>query len=146
MNNRYSKRLKGEVPEFGIFSKQCLICLDIKHSDFFKINPNCQHNICVFCLDKWLKFKDTCPLCKKNLIYSNFFYDGYYGINMPITNVFRPFNIISKFFVFSCTFIHRYMWRHDNNIFYNAYQDDHDDHDDFYTAVLEEIQSTGWII
>lgn len=68
MEKRYSKRLKNETPEYGIFSKECLICLDNKHNDLFYFNPNCKHNICIICLHKWIKISDKCPACKKSLI------------------------------------------------------------------------------
>jgi len=68
MKTRYSKRLKRETPEYGLFSKKCLICLDNKHDDLFNFNPNCNHNICNICCKKWIKISEYCPLCKKSLI------------------------------------------------------------------------------
>ena len=142
MTNRYSKRLRREPPEYGIFSKQCLICLDTKHTDFYKKNPNCTHNICIICLDKWLKINDKCPLCKKDLIYSNIFFDN--GMYAPINNIFNPLIQVINLFAFSFNFIHHFLWRNDNNIFYNAYIER--DNEDIYNSVLQELHSTDIFI
>ena len=50
---------------------ECYICLDI-------LLPNscmrqlkiCQHKFCIDCIDKWLENNKTCPICKRNLLYS----------------------------------------------------------------------------
>ena len=129
MTNRYSKRLRHEPPEYGIFSKQCLICLDTKHSDFYKNNPNCEHNICIICFDKWIEINYKCPLCKKDLIYS---IDNDYRIHAPNVLI-KAANFIGHFF----KFIHQYMWSYEHNahIIYD------DDIDDITNAILQDIYS-----
>ncbi len=87
MKTRYSKRLKNETPEYGIFSKECLICLDNKHTDCFNFNPNCKHNICIICLHKWIKISDKCPVCSKSLIKDDLNY-----INSINFYIHLPFN------------------------------------------------------
>ena len=87
MKTRYSKRLKNETPEYGIFSKECLICLDNKHTDLFNINPNCKHNICIICFPKWIKIRDKCPVCNKSLIKEDLNY-----INRIKFYICLPFN------------------------------------------------------
>ena len=88
MKTRYSKRLKNETPEYGIFSKECLICLDNKHTDCFNFNPNCKHNICIICLHKWIKISDKCPTCKKSLIKDDLNYNNslQFYIHLPFNS------------------------------------------------------------
>ena len=71
-HTRYSKRLRGESPECGIFSTRCSICLEHKHDDCYSENPYCSHNICTICLNEWTKNSDDCPTCKKSLVFKPF--------------------------------------------------------------------------
>ena len=64
---RYSKRLKGEPPEYGIYSIKCSICLENKNIDLFYDNPYCNHYICMTCLYKWCNISLNCPTCKQQL-------------------------------------------------------------------------------
>jgi len=140
MNFRYSKRLRHEPPEYGIFSKQCLICLDTKHTDFYKKNPNCKHNICIYCLDKWLERNDKCPLCKKHLIYFESLYDDDYEIYSPIHNVLNPLTHVTSVFSFFFNFLHEYIWNNE----YNPHIIDNEQ--DTYDRLLTYIHSEyNWL-
>tara|TARA_B100002019_G_C21161069_1_gene543345 strand:- start:69 stop:494 length:426 start_codon:yes stop_codon:yes gene_type:complete len=139
MTFRYSKRLRNEPPEYGIFSKRCLICLETKHSDFYKENPNCNHNICIVCLDNWIKINDKCPLCKKNILYSEPIYDDY-EIYTPIHNVLNPLRHVTTVFSYFFNYLHQYIW--DNE--YNPHIVD--DYEDTYDRILNYIHSEyGWL-
>jgi len=135
MTIRYSKRLRHEPPEYGIYSKQCLICLETKHSDFYKKNPNCKHHICIPCLDKWLKIDDKCPLCKKNIIYPDFLHDDVYEIYAPIHNVLNPLINVTYAVAYLFNFLHEYIWNNDNNPYIIH------DYEDTYDRILNYIHS-----
>ena len=48
--------------------EHCSICLDeFKEGDELRL-VECSHNFHIECLDKWLMLKNTCPICRKNII------------------------------------------------------------------------------
>jgi len=48
--------------------EHCSICLDeFKEGDELRF-VECDHNFHKECLDKWLLLKNTCPICRKNII------------------------------------------------------------------------------
>lgn len=117
---RYSKRLKGEPPECGLYSIQCSICLECKHNEFFNNNPYCKHNICSMCLDEWLEVrKETeCPTCKESLVNNVYLpvYDD--KLYPPLYFYYEPpprWLVNTLIFLFKC--INKVVW-------YNADSDD----------------------
>ncbi len=144
MKTRYSKRLKNETPEYGIFSKECLICLDNKHTDLFNINPNCKHNICIICFHKWIKIRNKCPACNKSLIKEDLNY-----INSIKLYIHLPFNshghsnnspYIISFFKFLVRLIYFFFdfFKH-IQIFRVTDEDDYDNDHDIENALISSI-------
>lgn len=43
----------------------CSICLDNTCSSYAL---ECQHKFCPGCLEKWLQRKNTCPICRANIL------------------------------------------------------------------------------
>ncbi len=120
-NNRYSKRLNYESPEYGLYSNQCLICLDSKHVDLFQLNPNCQHSMCFLCLDKWINISNNCPVCNQSLVNHNLYYnddddDDDDKIFVPI---FSPVKQIALLFALLFNAVNTFTWGRDDNIFFN---------------------------
>ncbi|GMP68219.1 hypothetical protein CsSME_00027902 [Camellia sinensis var. sinensis] len=45
----------------------CSICLgDYKNSDMLRLLPDCGHLFHLRCIDPWLKFNPTCPICRSS--------------------------------------------------------------------------------
>jgi hypothetical protein len=52
-----------------ILSEQCFICMeDYKESQLKRILPNCKHYYHKKCIDKWLKKKASCPICRDDCL------------------------------------------------------------------------------
>ena len=52
-----------------ICSENCLICMEeYKLNQFKRSLPNCKHYFHKKCIDKWLKKKATCPICRDKLL------------------------------------------------------------------------------
>lgn len=49
----------------NIINEQCPICLDKIIAPKL---TECNHKMCVSCLDNWLLTNNTCPLCRKSII------------------------------------------------------------------------------
>jgi hypothetical protein len=53
----------------SVLTEQCFICMDEYKVNQFKRNlPNCNHCFHKKCIDKWLKKKASCPICRDNLL------------------------------------------------------------------------------
>ena len=65
---RYSKRIRGENPEYGLYTNQCSVCLENKQNDIFYDNAYCDHNICMGCQYRWSETSIKCPTCQKSLV------------------------------------------------------------------------------
>jgi hypothetical protein len=62
--NKSEKIKKDDV----ICSESCLICMDnYKCNQFKRTLPNCKHYFHKKCIDKWLKKKASCPICRDKL-------------------------------------------------------------------------------
>ncbi|KAK6927106.1 Zinc finger, RING-type [Dillenia turbinata] len=47
---------------------ECSICLgEFQDKELVKVMPMCYHGYHSECLDKWLRFQSTCPLCRASL-------------------------------------------------------------------------------
>ena len=46
----------------------CPICLDNYKDNEFKRELKCKHTYHKKCIDKWIKHKNTCPVCRKQCI------------------------------------------------------------------------------
>jgi len=133
-NTRYSKRLNYESPEYGIYSNQCLICLDSKHVDLFQLNPNCQHRMCFICLDKWINISHNCPVCNQSLVNHNLYDNNNDNDNDDdkiFVPIFSPVKQIALLFALLFNAVNTFTWGRDDNIFFNGdlYDDDDDDDD-----------------
>ena len=62
IDNRYTEILEGD----------CNICMDKINKPIME--PNCQNIFCGECLLKWLKTKNTCPLCRNDIKLDNLIY------------------------------------------------------------------------
>lgn len=52
-----------------IINEQCFICMDnYKESELKRTLPTCKHYFHKKCIDKWLKKKASCPICRDCLI------------------------------------------------------------------------------
>jgi len=48
------------------FQSVCSICIEnIKINDWYKQLPKCEHYFHADCIDKWLRVRDSCPLCRQ---------------------------------------------------------------------------------
>jgi len=68
INNILGKavRVKSNDP---ILSEYCHICMDnYKEKEFKRIIPSCNHCFHKKCIDKWLKKKGNCPICRTFLL------------------------------------------------------------------------------
>ena len=51
-----------------IIGDYCHICMDeYKYGEFKRTLPKCLHHYHKKCIDKWLKKKASCPICRDNL-------------------------------------------------------------------------------
>lgn len=48
----------------------CCICSDVLTIDSV-VNTKCEHQFCKICFWKWMKNKNTCPLCRTNILYND---------------------------------------------------------------------------
>ena len=143
---RYSKRLRGESPECGIYSNKCSICLENKEKDFFNENPFCNHNICMGCLNKWSQISESnnCPTCKKSLVYIeengyNYYYDNDDDKLYPplYFRFIPPPRWLGKLFVSLFQKIHTIIWIN-NGILFGDYEND-DENDDENNINWEQL-------
>jgi hypothetical protein len=52
-----------------ILTEQCFICMDdYKQNQFKRVLPKCNHYFHKKCIDKWLKKKASCPICRDELL------------------------------------------------------------------------------
>lgn len=52
-----------------ILNEYCLICMEkYKLSEYKRELPNCKHYYHKKCIDKWLKKRATCPICRDELL------------------------------------------------------------------------------
>ncbi|BAT94628.1 RING-H2 finger protein ATL70-like [Vigna umbellata] len=62
----YSQAEKGSTST-NIPSSSCSICLgDYKEGDMLRLLPHCHHIFHLACVDPWLRFHSTCPICRKS--------------------------------------------------------------------------------
>ena len=68
INQKLNKPLKIKKND-NILSEQCFICMEnYKYLQYKRILPNCNHCYHKKCIDKWLKKKASCPICRNELI------------------------------------------------------------------------------
>lgn len=47
---------------------ECIICLgEFEDGDVVKVLPRCQHSYHCECVDRWLRTRSSCPLCRNSL-------------------------------------------------------------------------------
>jgi len=50
------------------FRSVCSICIEnIKINDWYKQLPQCEHYFHADCIDRWLRVRDSCPLCRQTI-------------------------------------------------------------------------------
>nr|KYP60699.1 Putative RING-H2 finger protein ATL5D [Cajanus cajan] len=69
----YPKLLYSQVEKekkgSSSLSSSCPICLgDYKETDMLRLLPYCDHLFHLACVDPWLRFHSTCPICRKSSI------------------------------------------------------------------------------
>lgn len=53
----------------NLLNEQCFICMDnYKVHELKRILPKCSHSFHKKCVDKWLKKRSSCPVCRDELI------------------------------------------------------------------------------
>ena len=53
----------------NIVLENCLICMEnYKMNEYKRILPDCKHYFHKKCIDKWLKKKSSCPICRAELL------------------------------------------------------------------------------
>lgn len=68
IDNRLSKCQKIKKID-KLLDEICFICMDnYKINELKRILPNCSHYFHKKCVDKWLKKKASCPVCRDELI------------------------------------------------------------------------------
>ncbi|XP_057425181.1 RING-H2 finger protein ATL70-like [Lotus japonicus] len=70
----YPKLLYSEVEKKSdsSVSSSCSICLgDYKEADTLRMLPDCGHVYHLACVDPWLRFHSTCPICRKSSVQSS---------------------------------------------------------------------------
>ena len=68
INEKVSKSEKIKVND-PILNEECLICMDkYKLGELKRKIPKCSHCFHKKCVDKWLKKKASCPICRCNLL------------------------------------------------------------------------------
>ncbi len=68
INEKVSKSQKIKEGD-SIMGEQCFICMDdYKVGEFKRVLPTCTHCFHKKCIDKWLKKKSSCPICRDELI------------------------------------------------------------------------------
>jgi hypothetical protein len=46
----------------------CVVCLSqISHGEKLRVLPLCNHGFHVHCIDAWLKYHPSCPLCRRTI-------------------------------------------------------------------------------
>lgn len=69
INNKYINYILKEKIYNLENDIKCIICYDeIKKYDKIRVLNNCEHKYHKKCIDKWLKKKNICPICRKNII------------------------------------------------------------------------------
>ncbi|KAL2324987.1 hypothetical protein Fmac_024045 [Flemingia macrophylla] len=69
----YPKLLYSQVDKAASssVSSSCPICLgDYKETDVLRSLPHCHHLFHLACVDPWLRFHSTCPICRKSSIHT----------------------------------------------------------------------------
>ena len=68
INNILGKPIKIKNNN-DILNECCFICMEkYKLSEYKRELPNCKHYYHKKCIDKWLKKKATCPICRDELL------------------------------------------------------------------------------
>ena len=68
IDNRLSKCQKIKKTD-KLLDETCFICMDnYKINELKRILPNCSHYFHKKCVDKWLKKRASCPVCRDELI------------------------------------------------------------------------------
>ena len=68
INDKVSKSQKIKEGD-KMIEEQCFICMDnYKLGEFKRVLPTCTHCFHKKCIDKWLKKKASCPICRDNLL------------------------------------------------------------------------------
>lgn len=67
INNALGKPIKIKKNDI-IETENCLICMEnYNYGQFKRLLPNCKHCFHKKCIDKWLKKKSSCPVCRDEL-------------------------------------------------------------------------------
>ena len=68
INNYLCKPLKIKKDD-SILNETCFICMEkYECNEFKRLLPSCKHYFHKKCIDKWLKNKASCPVCRDELI------------------------------------------------------------------------------
>ncbi|KAK1421176.1 hypothetical protein QVD17_23322 [Tagetes erecta] len=63
----YSEVMMTNKGEYEVESSGCSICLtDYKPADVIRLLPECGHLFHCKCIDTWLKFNRSCPVCRNS--------------------------------------------------------------------------------
>ncbi len=69
INEKVSKAVKIKGLDNPLLNESCLICMNnYKVNEFKRTLPKCSHYFHKKCIDKWLKKKSSCPVCRDELI------------------------------------------------------------------------------
>lgn len=60
----------AKVEEEGVEAAlDCAVCLSqVYPAETFQLLPHCKHGFHAHCIDTWLKYQPTCPLCRKRAV------------------------------------------------------------------------------
>jgi hypothetical protein len=65
LKNRNNNYFKETIEIDNEQDCSCSICLIDKIAN---CQTNCRHNFCKSCIEKWMENKNSCPMCRKNII------------------------------------------------------------------------------
>jgi hypothetical protein len=69
INQKVGKAVKIKENDTNLLNESCLICMNnYKINEFKRTLPKCSHYFHKKCIDKWLKKKSSCPICRDELI------------------------------------------------------------------------------
>jgi len=68
INNYLCKPIKIKKDD-SILNESCFICMEkYECNEFKRLLPSCKHYFHKKCIDRWLKNKASCPVCRDELI------------------------------------------------------------------------------
>lgn len=66
---KWLQNLQAKVEEQKVGPAECAVCLcQVSAGENLRLLPHCNHGFHAHCVDSWLKYNPTCPLCRKRVM------------------------------------------------------------------------------